>query len=231
MNLNPFNKNIIKAKIKRAEEKRGLLAGGVLPDMKKVEGTEPINRHGMPQLPVGQRQVPNWPVLDLGIQPDIPTKQWTLTVSGDINDPFVLTWKDFMALPQVKDVSDFHCVTSWSRMDNEWKGVRFKTLAEKAKLRPEAKFVYITGYDGYSTNLKLEECLDDDVLIVHTWNGIPLPKEHGGPARMVTPRKYAWKGSKWIKEISFLDREQLGFWEVRGYSNTAEPWYNDRYSE
>ena len=94
-----------------------------------------------------------------------------------------------MGLPQVKDVSDFHCVTSWSRMDNQWEGVRFKTLAEKAKLKPSVKFVYITGHDGYSTNLKLQECLDDDVLIVHHWNGIPLPREHGGPARMITPRK------------------------------------------
>ena len=116
-------------------------------------------------------------------------------------------------------------------MDNQWEGVRFKTIAEKAKLKPSAKFVYITGHDGYSTNLKIQECMDDDVLIVHHWNGIPLPREHGGPARMITPRKYAWKGSKWIKGIEFLDRDQLGFWEVRGYSNTAEPWFNDRYSE
>lgn len=227
-----FNPNIIKAKMKRAEEKRGAaLAGGAKPDMHRVEGTGPANRHGMPKLPIGQRQVPNWPVLDLGIQPDIPLDKWTLQVSGEVKNPFTLTWKDFMALPQVKDVSDFHCVTSWSRMDNEWKGVRFKTLADKAELKPSAKFVYITGYDGYSTNLKLEECMDDDVLIVHTWNGIPLPREHGGPVRMITPRKYAWKGSKWIREIIFMDQEQLGFWELRGYSNTAEPWYNDRYSE
>jgi DMSO/TMAO reductase YedYZ molybdopterin-dependent catalytic subunit len=169
-------------------------------------------------------------VLDLGIQPDIPLNTWTLDVKGEVENPFKLSWKDFLALEQVKDVSDFHCVTTWSRMDNEWKGVRFKTLAEKAKPKASAKFVFMTGYDGYSTNLKLEECLDDDVLLVHTWNGAPLPREHGGPVRMITPRKYAWKGSKWIKEIIFQTKEELGFWELRGYSNTAEPWFNDRYS-
>jgi DMSO/TMAO reductase YedYZ molybdopterin-dependent catalytic subunit len=217
--------------MRRAEEKRGVLSGGVTPDMKKIEGSGPANRHGMPKLPVGQREVPNWPVLDLGIQPHIPHAEWKLEINGEVENPYNLNWDEFMKLPQVKDVSDFHCVTSWSRMDNEWVGVRFKTLAEKAKLKPSAKFVYITGYDGYSTNLKLEECLDEDVLIVHTWNGIALPREHGGPARMITPKKYAWKGSKWIRGIEFTEQNQLGFWEVRGYSNTAEPWYNDRYSE
>jgi DMSO/TMAO reductase YedYZ molybdopterin-dependent catalytic subunit len=225
-----FNDNVIKGKIKRAQDKRGILSGGKPADHSMVEGSGPANRHGMPKLPVGQREVPNWPVLDLGIQPQIPLDQWTLEVKGDVEHPFKLTWKDFLALEQVKDTSDFHCVTTWSRMDNEWAGVRFRTLAEKAKLKPSAKFVYMTGYDGYSTNLKLDECLDDDVLLVHTWNGAPLPREHGGPVRMITPRKYAWKGSKWIKEIIFMSTEKLGFWELRGYSNTAEPWFNDRYS-
>ncbi len=228
--MTEFNENVIKGKMKRAQEKR-LLSGGVAPDLHKVQGEGPANRHGMPKLPVGQKAVPNWPVLDLGIQPHVPLDQWRLEINGEVESPYTLTWKNYMALPQVKDVSDFHCVTSWSRMDNEWIGVRFKTLAEKAKLKPSAKYVYVTGYDGYSTNLKLEECMDDDVLIVHTWNGIALPREHGGPARMITPRKYAWKGSKWINGIFFQPEEQLGFWELRGYSNTAEPWYNDRYSD
>ncbi len=229
--MDEFNQNIIKAKTNRAKEKRGVLAGGVIPDMKKIEGTGPLNRHGVPKLPVGQREVPNWPVLDLGIIPPLTQEQWTLEVKGEVNNPFKLSWADFLNLPQYEDTSDFHCVTSWSRMDMHWKGVQFKTLADKAQLKPSAKFVYITGYDGYSTNLKLSECLDDDVLIVHTANGAPLPREHGGPARMITPKKYAWKGSKWIKEIIFMNEDRLGFWELRGYSNTAEPWYNDRYAE
>lgn len=225
-----FNDNIIRGKMNRAKDKRGILAGGKIPEG-EIQGSGPANRHGMPKLPPGQREVPNWPVLDLGVQPDIPLDQWTLEVKGEVEHPFTLNWQQFLALPQVKDISDFHCVTSWSRMDNHWEGVRFKILAEKAKLKPAARYVYVTGYDNYSTNLKLAECLDDDVLLVHTWEGRPLPREHGGPCRMITPRKYAWKGSKWIKEIIFTKEDRLGFWEVRGYSNTAEPWHEDRYSE
>ncbi len=225
--FNQFNKNLIKAKINKSKR---ILSGGQEPT-KEVQGTGGPNYHGMPKLPIGQRQVPNWPVLDLGIQPDIPLATWQLAVYGEIENPFALNWKEFMALPQYKDISDFHCVTTWSRMDNHWEGVQLKTIAEKAKLKSMAKFVYFTGYDGYSTNLKLEEALDEDVMLVHRWENAPLPKEHGGPVRVIVPRKYAWKGSKWVKEIIFLSQDKLGFWELRGYSNSAEPWYDDRYAE
>jgi DMSO/TMAO reductase YedYZ molybdopterin-dependent catalytic subunit len=70
----------------------------------------------------------------------------------------------------------------------------------------------------------------DDVLLVHTWEGQPLPREHGGPVRMITPQLYAWKGAKWIQRITFSAEDRPGFWEVRGYSNTAYPWFHDRYS-
>src|SRR3989338_1762131 len=228
-----FNENVIRSKMKRAQDKRGVLrtlSGGKIHEG-EITGSGPAYLHGMPKLPPGQPEVPNWPVLDLGIQPDIPLSQWKLEIKGEVENPFTLNWKEFMALPRVKDISDFHCVTSWSRMDNHWEGVRFKTLAEKAKLKSAAKYVYMTGYDGYSVNLKLAEAMDEDVLLVHTWEGRPLPKKHGGPVRMITPRKYAWKGSKWIKEIIFLPEDQLGFWELRGYSNTAEPWDDDRYAQ
>ena len=225
-----FNQNVIRVKIKRAQERRGILSGGKVVEG-KILGEGPPNRHGMSKLPPGQHEVPNWPVLDLGVQPNIPKNQWRLEVNGEVNKPYTLTWDDFLKLPQVKDVSDFHCVTTWSRMDNHWEGVQFKVLAQKAEVKPTARYVYVTGYDGYSTNLKLEEAMDEDVLLVHKWEGQDLPQEHGGPVRMITPRKYAWKGSKWIKEIIFLPKDRMGFWEVRGYSNTAEPWYEDRYAE
>ena len=228
MNDEQFNQNLIKAKIKKAQ--RALLSGGKSPTL-EVLGSGPANLHGMPKLPPGQRAVPNWPILDLGIVPNIAKDDWSLMVAGEVENPYILRWKDFMALPQIKDVSDFHCVTTWSRMDNNWEGVQLKTLAQKAKLKPSVTHVYMTGYDGYSTNLKLEEAMDDDVLLVHKWEGKDLPREHGGPVRMIVPRKYAWKGSKWIKEIFFIPQDQKGFWELRGYSNTAEPWYDDRYAE
>lgn len=195
------------------------------------------NRHGMPRLPVGQHEVRNWPVLDLGDVPEVSLGDWRLELGGLVDNPVTLTWDDFQALPQVEDVSDFHCVTTWSRYDNHWKGVRFRTLAELAVPKDEAQFVLCTGYDHmpgtkipYTTNLPLARAVEDDVLLVHTWEGRSLPIEHGGPVRMITPKLYAWKGTKWIRKIEFLARDQRGFWEVRGYSNTAEPWFNDRYS-
>jgi DMSO/TMAO reductase YedYZ molybdopterin-dependent catalytic subunit len=203
----------------------------------RPEGSGPPNRHGMPRLPVGQHEVKNWPVLDLGEQPDVALDKWKLEIAGLVENPVTLTWHQFLELPQAEDVSDFHCVTSWSRYDNHWRGVRFKTIAELVVPKDEAKFVLCTGYDfmpgsfiPYTVNLPLARAVEDDVLLVHTWEGRPLPREHGGPCRMITPKLYAWKGAKWIRKIEFLAEDDKGFWEVRGYSNTAEPWFNDRYS-
>jgi DMSO/TMAO reductase YedYZ molybdopterin-dependent catalytic subunit len=203
----------------------------------RPEGSGPPNRHGMPRLPVGQHEVRNWPVLDLGEQPDVALDTWKLEIAGLVENPVTLTWHQFQELPQADEVSDFHCVTSWSRYDNHWRGVRFKTIAELVVPKDEAHFVLCTGYDfmpgsfiPYTTNLPLARAIEDDVLLVHTWEGRPLPREHGGPCRMITPKLYAWKGAKWIRKIEFLAEDHKGFWEVRGYSNTAEPWFNDRYS-
>jgi len=205
---------------------------GLLP-----QGSGAANRHGLPTVPIDQHVVPNWPVLDLGDIPNIPLAEWRLEIAGLVENPVTLTWEAFMELPQTDDVSDFHCVTTWSRLDNHWRGVRFSTLAELAVPHESAAWVLCTGYDrdgdsgeSYTTNLPLARAVADDVLLVHTWEGRPLPREHGGPCRMITPRLYAWKGTKWIRKIELLDHNQRGFWERRGYSDTAEPWFNDRYS-
>ncbi len=204
---------------------------------RRPQGSGTTNRHGMPKLPVGQHQVKNWPVLDLGEQPEVSLADWRLEVGGVVEHPFTLDWNQFLALPQVDDVSDFHCVTTWSRYDNHWRGVRFQTIAELAVPKDSAAYVLCTGYDfmpgsfiPYTTNLPLARAVDDDVLLVHTWEGRPLPREHGGPVRLITPKLYAWKGTKWIRKIEFLAEDKKGFWEIRGYSNSAEPWFNDRYS-
>jgi DMSO/TMAO reductase YedYZ molybdopterin-dependent catalytic subunit len=202
-----------------------------------MEGNGPANRHGAPKLPVGQHEVKNWPVLDLGEAPDVALDRWRLEIAGLVDNPITLTWDEFLALPQVDDVSDFHCVTTWSRFDNRWRGVRFRTIAELAIPTVDAAFVLCTGSDfmpgtriPYTTNVPLRRAIEDDVLLVHTWEGQPLPREHGGPCRMITPKLYAWKGAKWIRKIEFLAENRKGFWEVRGYSDSAEPWFNDRYA-
>lgn len=197
---------------------------------KQAMGTGVPNRHGMPQLPVGQIRTTKWPVLDLGYHPDVSLDRWRLYVDGEVENPVILKWDDFMNLPQTEDTSDFHCVTTWSRMDVPWVGVRLADLAAYVVPKETATHIMCYGYDTYTTNLSLEEALKSDVLLVHTADNQPLAKEHGGPARMITPQLYAWKGAKWIKRIQFLPENKLGFWEERGYSNTAYPWRNDRYS-
>jgi len=212
--MSEFNKRLIQGKERLAEAGKN----------KPRPATPSADR-----LPPGQHEVKNWPVLDLGAQPDIPLHKWSLTIDGLIEQPTILMWQDFLALPQVERVSDFHCVTTWSRFGNRWKGVEFKAICDLVKPKPEAKFVFFTAYEGYTTNLPLEIALDD-LLLVHEWESKPLPREHGGPVRGVVSKVYAWKGAKWIKQIEFLEKDKLGFWEVRGYSNTADPWTNDRFS-
>lgn len=196
----------------------------------KPLGKGPINRHGMPQIPAGQTLTEKWPVLDLGYHPNVNLDRWRLTIDGEVENPVVLNWNDFMDLPQIKDTSDFHCVTTWSKLDMAWEGVSLLDLAALVQPKESATHILCYGYDTYTTNVSIEEALKPDVLLAHTVYGEPLPKEHGGPVRMITPQLYAWKGSKWIKRIQFLNKNQLGFWEERGYSNTAFPWRNDRYS-
>lgn len=232
-----MSNSLVEKRLRYIERQRALRAA--TPDAfahRRPEGSGAVNRHGMPKLPVGQREVKNWPVLDLGDVPAIDTADWRLEIGGRCENPIVLDWHAFMALEQAEDVSDFHCVTTWSRMDNHWGGVRFRTLAELAVPTSEARFVLCTGYDQmpgtripYTVNLPLDRAVEADVLLVHTWEGAPLPREHGGPCRMITPKLYAWKGAKWIRRIDFLAEDTLGFWETRGYSNTAEPWFDDRY--
>jgi DMSO/TMAO reductase YedYZ molybdopterin-dependent catalytic subunit len=182
------------------------------------------------RLPPGQTLTDGFPVLDLGVQPEISLDAWRLKIDGLVEAPAELTWEQFHALPQVEDVSDFHCVTTWSKYDCRWEGVAFTTLYELVRPGPAAQFVYFTSYDGYSTNVPLEKCLDDDVLVATRFAGAPVTKEHGGPARVIVPKLYAWKGAKFVSGITFLAEDKLGFWEVRGYSNTGDPWTEDRYA-
>lgn len=199
-------------------------------EKQKAAGFKPRSVASTDRLPPGQRLTTGFPVLDLGIQPMLPPSRWSLTLNGLVERPTVLTWDQFNALPQIEDVSDFHCVTTWSKYDCHWSGVAFTTLYELVQPKPEARYVYFTSFDGYSTNLPLDQCLDDDVLVATGFEGKPVPREHGGPARVIVPKIYAWKGAKFVKGIEFLAEDRLGYWEVRGYSNTADPWKEERYA-
>ncbi len=199
------------------------------PLMKRIgtQETPPVKRD---RLPPGQHLAKDWPVLDLGIHPEIPLAAWRLKILGECENPCELTWDQFLKFPQSEDASDFHCVTTWSTYDNKWSGVRFCDLAAAVKPTRAAKFAFFTAHDGLTVNVPLAELMKPEVMLVHTWNGQPLPREHGGPCRVVTPQLYAWKGAKWVKSIEFMTEDRLGFWEVRGYSNTADPWKEERFS-
>ena len=158
---------------------------------RKMSGKAKPAARSQNRLPPGQHLTSGFPVLDLGIRPEISLEKWRLEVSGLVERPQTFTWEEFNALPQFEDVSDFHCVTTWSKFDCHWSGVAFFTLAEIVKPEPEVRHVLFTSYDGYSTNVRLEDCLDDDVLIATRLDGQPVPREHGGPARVIIPKLYA----------------------------------------
>ncbi len=181
------------------------------------------------RLPPRQRLVTNWPVLDLGVQPHVPVETWRLDVDGAVVNPVSLDWAQFMDLPQADDQSDIHCVTQWSRYDNRWQGVKTGVLLALVQPRPEARHVILHSHDGYTTNLLLEHFAEDDCLIAHSHDGVPLTREHGAPARVIVPRYYFWKSAKWIKRIELSAVDRPGFWEVRGYHNVGDPWLEERY--
>ncbi|MEZ4381237.1 MAG: molybdopterin-dependent oxidoreductase [Nannocystaceae bacterium] len=193
-------------------------------------GSGPANRHGMPELPPGQHLTKKWPVLDLGIHPDIARADWRLEIGGACGAPRTLTFADLLGLEQVADVSDFHCVTTWSKLGIPWRGVRLVDALALVEPDDDAGFLFFHASDGYTTNIPMEEAVKPDVLLVYEAFGEPLEQVHGGPVRVITPQLYAWKGAKWIARIELLRENRRGFWERNGYSNTAHPWRNDRYS-
>lgn len=182
-----------------------------------------------PRLPPGQRLVRDWPVLDLGIQPDVSPKKWAFSVGGLVENAIEWDWDAFMAQPQVTLTTDIHCVTTWSMYDNQWVGVSALHLLSVVKPKPEAKFVVMHSYDGYTTNVPLSALADDDVVLAHTWQGKPITREHGGPMRAIIPKLYLWKSAKWLRHITFLAKDAPGYWEVRGYHNNGDPWTEERY--
>ena len=221
---------VIQARMKlMARFKTKIDASPALSDDRPL-GTGPLNRHGMPQLPVGQVYTHKWPVLDLGIHPTVTKDEWRLKIDGAVEAPQELSWADLMALEQIEDTSDFHCVTTWSKVDMRWRGVRLSTILALAEPTEQAVEIMCHAHDGYTTNVSLTELLKEDVLLAHTYNDAPLTREHGGPARVITPQLYAWKGAKWVHRLEVMTRTRPGFWEQRGYSDTAHPWRDDRYS-
>ncbi len=192
--------------------------------------TGKITRAETDRLPPGQHLVKNWPVLDLGQQPRIQPAEWALQIIGAVENPVKLDWDAFHRLPQSSKFSDIHCVTTWSRYDNRWQGVSTHDLLDLVMPKPEAQFVMLTSYDGYTTNLPLEDFASEDGILATHWEGEPLTRDHGGPMRLVIPHLYFWKSAKWLRRIEFLLGDQAGFWERNGYHMRGDPWREQRYT-
>jgi DMSO/TMAO reductase YedYZ molybdopterin-dependent catalytic subunit len=174
--------------------------------------------------------VQNWPELTYGGVPRVDLGQWTFSAGGLVEEERTFTWQEFSSLPQTSISSDIHCVTHWSRLDNQWEGVATRELTKLVRPKPEARFAMVHCYGGYSTNLRLEDFLEDDALFAISHDGQPLPPEHGGPMRLVVPKLYFWKSAKWVRGVFFTDRERPGFWEMYGYHMRGDPWKEERYS-
>jgi DMSO/TMAO reductase YedYZ molybdopterin-dependent catalytic subunit len=192
--------------------------------------TGKITRPEDQRLPPGQHLTKDWPVLDLGVMPPVSRERWRLDVHGAIENPVFWTFAEFTAQKQSQFTSDIHCVTTWSRYDNEWEGLATRELLAACQPREDARFVVLHSSDGYTTNLALEDFAAEDALLAHSWSGQPLTEEHGGPVRLVVPHLYFWKSAKWLQAIEFVTDDAPGFWEVRGYHNRGDPWAEQRYS-
>ncbi len=183
------------------------------------------------RTPPGQYLTERWPVLHYGSIPSFNPANWDFRVFGLVDRPLRLTWDEFLALPRTTVHADMHCVTRWSKLDNDWEGVSARHIMELVGVQPEAKFVLFHSEGGYTANIPMEAFDDEDVLFATKHNGEELTPEHGYPLRSVVPKRYAWKSAKWIRGVEFMAEDRLGFWEKYGYNNNADPWQEERFSE
>ncbi len=181
------------------------------------------------RVPPGQRVTEDFPVLHYGGVPRIDPAQWSLRLFGLVESERSLSFSEFTALPVVRVLSDVHCVTGWSRLDNDWEGVQTSALKALVKILPEARFAIVYAAGRFTTNLSLEDFFQEDVLFAIRHNGRPLTPDHGYPVRLVVPRLYFWKSAKWVTDVEFTSKDRPGFWESHGYHNRGDPWKEERY--
>ena len=213
-------------------------------DRTRNQAEEPPSPEGLPpdvivssdarrqeRIPPGQARTRKWPVLDASGPPAIDLATWRFRISGLAGAEVAWDWKEFLNLPRVKVFADFHCVTRWSRLGNLWEVVSTSELIQLAGgARAEARYAMAYGYDrGWTTNLPLEDFLADDALVAILHDGESISTEHGGPARLIVPRLYAWKSAKWVAGVELMEKDRPGFWEANGYRMRGDPWNEERY--
>jgi DMSO/TMAO reductase YedYZ molybdopterin-dependent catalytic subunit len=181
------------------------------------------------RVPPGQYLTERFPVLTVGPNPKYDLATWDFGVFGKVDREIALSWDELMALPQRDVTLDIHCVTRWSKLDTTWTGVAVTEVLDRAGLAPEATHVMAYSDGGYTTNVPLEAVLDDDALLAHTYEGEPLEPDHGAPLRLIVPKRYFWKSAKFLRKLEVMDADRMGFWELNGYHNDADPWQEQRH--
>jgi DMSO/TMAO reductase YedYZ molybdopterin-dependent catalytic subunit len=184
---------------------------------------------GRPRLPPGQRALEALRPMG-GAEGDGDVRSFRLRVHGAVKSPFEIDYAGLLKLPQVQKEADVHCVTGWSLIGGLWKGVAITTLAEKAGVTSEARFVIFEAAHGYTANAPIKEATADTAMVTYRLNGKPLALEHGAPVRGLVPDLYFWKSAKWLTGIRFVKADEPGYWENRGYNNHADPWKEERYA-
>ncbi len=182
------------------------------------------------RIPPGQSLTDDFPVLSAGPTPRVRTEDWSFTLKIGPKPAFTWNWDEFNALPQTKLTRDIHCVTAWSKLDTHWQGVLVDDILAEANLEAPTDFVLAHGYDGYTTNVPVKDLVGGKAMIATSYDGKPLPPDHGGPARLLVPHLYFWKSAKWINGLQFTTRDEPGFWELRGYHIYGDPWREQRYT-
>ncbi len=185
------------------------------------------------RLPPGQRKANRFPILQAGDIPKIKKENWILEIYGEVEHPTTFNYKEFINLPTIKIKADIHCVTTWSLYDTEWEGVLFTEIFKIVKPKSKAKFIIFECADlgaTFTTSLPMEIAVDENAIMAFKYDGKELESNHGGPVRGLVPKKYFYKSAKWVQKLRFVEKDELGYWEQRGYSNSADPWKEERYS-
>ena len=185
----------------------------------------------MNRTPPGQTLTEDFPVLSAGPTPHLSTAQWSFTLKVGPKPVKRWTWAEVNALPQTSIRVDLHCVTRWSKLDTSWQGVSVDTLLEAANLTPPTSYVLANSFDDYSTNLPVADLVGGKAMVALRYRGDAITADHGGPARLLVPHLYLWKSAKWLSGLQFTEKNEAGFWELRGYHMRGDPWREQRFSD
>jgi DMSO/TMAO reductase YedYZ molybdopterin-dependent catalytic subunit len=163
-----------------------------------------------------------FPVRSVENVPHVPAADWVLKVDGLVERPLSIDHATWSSLQRLDETVDFNCVEGWTVDGVRWAGVAPNVLLEQAGVKPEAKFAVFHAYGGtYLSTVPLELVTAPKTVLADTLKGEPLPAKHGGPVRLVVPDQLGYKSVKWVERIEITDVARAGYWEKRGYPESA----------